>query len=389
MPQKNTSPDVIVIGGGIIGLSCALELANRGLKITVFEKDGPISGASNLSLGVLCPPSPLNHRPFQTLHRKSLALFGNYTRSIEEASGIKNGFYRCGSLEVLPSEAQYNHALEEMKYINALPEPRDPFFEYHLLTQAEAKEREPEANIKEFGALYCPISAWVDVDKLMEGLKKACQRAGVTLEWGVDITKLTYDGQKVTGVEFEQGTLRADKVLVACGAWSSQFTCPAGIYTNIHPVRGQAILVRCEKPLVNHIVKWRRRYVIPYGPNHVALGSTTEKKSGYDISVTTDGLHSILDTTMAVVPGLKGCAIERTWAGLRPAGKDSRPHMGQIPGIEGLYAAAGHYKIGICFAPMSAKIIADLIVEGSSEDLLESIKPRIAAPPKKKKQYNE
>jgi glycine oxidase len=152
----------------------------------------------------------------------------------------------------------------------------------------------------------------------------------------------------------------------------------------MEPVRGQAILTRPESQLVSSVVKWKQRYLVPREDGTVALGSTTEKKSGFNINTTVEGIRDILSTTSEAVPQIASAPIEKTWAGLRPVGRDSKPHIGQVPDIEGLFVATGHYKIGFGYLPFTADVISKQVNNIELDFDPSQIAPRRAEPARKR-----
>ena len=379
------NPDVIIIGAGVIGLSAAWRLAKRGLRVSVLEQAGDIPGASSTSLGVLAPPSPLGDTPFHALHRASLASFPHFAEELREDSGIDIAYKRTGSLEVIPSEDQFCQAKKEVELVlsRSLEFAGEPVLS--LLSPKEACELEHRVFVPDFGALYCPVAAQLSVDKTLAALCAACERAGVKLLFGSRVTSLLYKNTRICGVQCECEHLSSAKVLVAAGAWTSELSPELDLYAHMEPVRGQAILVHGSHDLAHSIVKWKKRYIVPQGEGLFALGSTTERDKGFDVSPTVDGISQILSTTQEVLPCLSQCSVQKVWAGLRPAGQDSKPNIGAVPSIDGLFVATGHYKIGFGFTPITASSITEMICDGHSTHDLSTLAPRDAKKGKKKR----
>lgn len=380
------SPDIIVIGGGVIGLTCAWRLALRGAKVLVLERDEPSSGASAASLGVLAPPSPLGETAFHLLHRRSLSMFTIFVRELEEAGGERVNYTRLGSLEILPTETQYAQAIKEVKRSLELRMSEGSAPAYQLLSPQEAQEFEPQAKVSPYGALLCRTSACVSVEAVMSALRTSCTRAGVQVRYGSAVVKILLEPSGLcAGVSLGTEELFAAKVLAAAGAWTGGLSPELKLYADIRPVRGQACLVRGEPRLVRRIIKWDKRYVVPSGEGAFTLGSTTEKESGFDASATVGGIEGIFRSAIEAVPKIAESRIERIWAGLRPAAPDSKPHLGAVPGVEGLFVAAGHYKIGFGLAPLTGEAMADLLLNEKTEFDLSSLAPRTAEEAKKRK----
>ncbi|HQH27702.1 MAG TPA: FAD-dependent oxidoreductase [Oligoflexia bacterium] len=378
-------PDVIVIGAGVIGLCSAWRLAQQGLKVTVLEQDEPIPGASVNSLGVLAYPTPLRQSPFLSLHRESLGMFPQFAQELTEASGIDVQFTRCGSMEIIPTEPQREQAEKEVKVVNAQRLKVDGRPALELLSTREAKQVEREAITTEFGALYSNLTAQVSVDNLLHALRAAGEKIGVVYRNGCRAQHIAIGREKVKGVACGSETMLCPRVVACTGAWTSQLGPLLKRNAYVEPVRGQAILLETPRRLLQGVLKWKKKYVIALGENLAALGSTTEKDSGFDISATPQGLLEILTITTEALPALASSAVKRVWAGLRPAALDSKPYLGPVPGAEGLYVAAGHYKVGFGFAPLTGEVIAQLIAEGDCAHDISALLPRLCEPVNKKK----
>jgi len=361
-----SSVDIAVIGGGVIGLSCARQLAREGLRVRVYERGLCGGGATQASLGVLAPPSPLPQHPLQVMHRRSLAQFGAFAAALAAESGIDCRYRQCGSLEILPSESQYAMAHKESAFVASNPGIGLPALQ--LIPPDEVRALEPRVTATEFGALWCPSAANVSVAALIAALTGAVRHAGVEICEGWEVTGIETEAGKVTGVRAGREFTACGLVLAAAGVWTGGLMPVLQEYAPTRPVRGQALLLRTSPQPVAHIVKWQRGYIMPWESDCTAIGSTTERGSGFDSSVTAGGQHEILGKALTAAPCLAGATISKSWAGLRPAPLDRRPIMGALPGVEGLYAAAGHYKIGFGFAPICAELVAAAVLTGRMPD---------------------
>ncbi len=375
--MTKAGPDVIVIGGGVIGLACAWRLAQKQAAVRVYERSVCGAEASSASLGVLAPPSPLPQKPLHRLHRRSLSLCPAFCSELRETSGIDVDYKRCGSMEVIPSQTQFEMARKEVSFVKANLAAIQYLPDLDLISRAEVQEREPNVKSAEFGALVCPSAARVSVQKFIAALKESCLRSGVEILEQHNVSAIDCTEGRVRSLTVNGCKVQSRVILAAGGAWN-QFLDPALLaYSPIRPVRGQALLLEVEALPAKHIVKWQRGYVVPWDHKTVAVGSTTERKSGFNPVVTAGGVNDILNKALTVMPVLSAAAVFKTWAGLRPAPLDQRPIMGPIPGVEGLFAAAGHYKIGFGFAPVCAELMAEAILGSSEPPDLQPFLPRI------------
>ncbi len=379
------SNDIIIIGGGLIGLSCAWRLSKKGVKVTVLEKDFCGAGASSYSLGVLAYPSPLRVTNFHKVHRISLGMTENFYKEIQEESKIDVGYWRLGTLEIIGGESQFKQAKEEVDFTQSDACDSDtPRLE--IISPTDLQKTEPNILLTDFGAIYAKASARISVDKTIEALKQACILNGVNVIEGTCVSKVLIKNNKTLGVITQNcETLYSDNVLISSGAWSGTLGDEAEYFAHMEGIRGQALEVSSDKLLAHHIIKYNKGYIIPSLSNTYGLGSTTEKDVGFDNSATVDGFIEILTRAKETLPKICEAKIKRFWAGLRPAGRDRKPHIGKVPNIDGFFIAAGHYKIGFGYAPITSLIIQKEVL-GEEIDLpISELVPRDAEPLNKHK----
>jgi len=256
--MDNQTSDIIIVGAGVIGLACAWKLAQNGLKVKIFDRSLCGSGASQASMGVLNPPTPLSHNPLQIIHRKSLKMFPDFAKELITESGVDFHYTRCGALEIIPSDTQIERATKEVRFTeeNRAVIPNLPSLE--LLSQQEVEELEPEVEVLDFGALYTPSSAKVDVDDFILALKQACLKNSVEIFENTPVQALLFDKEVIIGIKSATKTFYANKVLITTGTWNEfQEITP---FVNTTPVRGQGILIKYSS--LKHIIKWQKGYLV-------------------------------------------------------------------------------------------------------------------------------
>lgn len=376
--------DVLVVGGGLMGLSSAWRLAKEGLKVSIFEKDTCGKGASAYSLGVLAYPSPLRKTNFHKVHRISLGMTENFYKEIQQESGIDVEYIRIGSLEIIPGPSQYQQAKEEVDFTQSDECDADtPKLE--IIPPEDLIKLEPNILQTEFGAVYAEKTARITVDSTISALKEACIRQGVKIYENFKIQELLIENDEAKGVISEKGEkIFANNVLVTSGAWSGTLGKESAFYAYMEGIRGQALEVESEEKLAGHIIKYNKGYIIPSLKNTYGIGSTTEKNVGYDNFATIEGITEILTRAKETLPKIADCKINRIWAGLRPAGRDRKPHIGKTDSVKNLFFACGHYKIGFGYAPITSQIIVDEILGRKILLPIDELKPRDAVPLNKK-----
>ena len=371
--------DVAVVGGGVIGLSVADRLARAGVGVTLLERGTCGRESSWAAAGVLKPSNPNRRGLMQQLQRTSLEMFPDYCADLQERTGIDPEYVRCGSIELLFGDQRYRMALSEERagakrgLLMADGQP-----EWQMLTVPEARELEPCISGDCLGALLCWLSAQVRNPRLLRALVAACRSAGVHIRENTAATALAVEGDRVTGVVTKAGTIRADRVVVCAGAWSSEVDPRAGGQMPTHPVRGQVVLLDGSAEAgarVGHIVDRQGCYLVPRSDGLVLVGATVEDESGFDRRTTAAGVGKLMEDALSLVPALAEAGVVALWAGLRPGTPDRRPYIGPVPGLDGLIAATGHYRTGLALAPITAEIVADFVLRGTCDRNLSLCRP--------------
>jgi glycine oxidase len=351
---------VLVVGAGVIGSSVAWELRRRGASVVLLESVAEGGQTSVASAGMVNPfsltPAETPALPFM-LH--SLRLYPEWAAQLCEEVGIDIEWCRCGGLRVALHESDAQTLRTTYEWVLRYePEAR-------WLTAHEARELEPALTAECIAALWLPNEGWVHTERLMRALHAAVMQAGVEFHRGQPVIGFMQKRERVVGVRTAGGTLQADAVVVAAGAWTGALLHTLGLHLPIEPVRGQ-ILVLTDLPCpVRHIVTSLLGYLVPRANGTALLGATREH-AGFDLRATAEGMHHLLQTLLRLFPTLMGATIVGHAVGLRPGTPDANPLIGSITGFEGLYLASGHAYHGILLAPATAQAVADLVLNGST-----------------------
>ncbi|MHB1766240.1 MAG: NAD(P)/FAD-dependent oxidoreductase [Phycisphaerae bacterium] len=366
------SDDVLVIGGGIIGLTTAWQLAQRGASVTVLEQGRCAQAASRAALGALWPPPMARGGALQQLHRQSLWGYEDFIQSLQAASGLCVHYQRRGKVELLNSTEAFRTATEQCDAANtSWPALGDkPVME--LLTGTQIRQYEPHISDAPHGAHLCRWSGQVNVDQLLEALITACIRCGVRIVEGVRIDHLESDSTRAVAAHAGGQKFLAENFVLCAGIGLPTITCQHELSPPITPVKGQALLLRVRKEVLTHIVKNGMIFLVPWQDGRILVGSTTEPEAGFDTTNTAEGVQFLLQGATQIAPALKAAAVERVWAGLRPTGPKHRPVMGKSPAFDNAFVCAGHFKIGIGLAPLAGKFMAELITTGRAEPGMEA-----------------
>lgn len=358
MPSHSTD-DVLIIGAGVIGLSLAYELAGYGLGVRVVDRTGPGAEASWAGAGIL-PPAPAEPQSaYEQLLALSNRLHAVWAGELTQQVGIDNGYRRTGGwyLETALDEAPSpvgGASLAE----GPPPSPR--------LTTGQVAELEPGLaggwiESDEFrGAHLVPEEAQIRNPWHLRALAAGASARGARLVAPCEVTGLEVSGGRVRGLITTTGRLAAERYCFTSGAWTAEVLRAAGITIPLRPIRGQIVLVHGPPGRLARIVNVGRRYLVPRDDGRVLIGST-EEDVGFDRRNTPQGVAELHEFGCRVAPVLRGLAVERTWAGLRPATADGFPCLGPLPGTDNAWVAAGHYRAGLQLSPATAVVLGQLV----------------------------
>lgn len=360
--MSQRSADIAVVGGGVIGLSCAWRLALGGAKVVVYERDTCGSGASGASLGALIPAVATRHAPAQTHQRESLWMYPAFADELREISGIDIGYRRCQRVELFDDQLRRQSAALEVAASAEWPLLGDGPVQ-SLLSHVEIRELDDRLHPGEHGGMLCRASARVDAARLIAALERACEIAGVRIERGMEVTGIEIHGDRFRGLRIAERVLESGAGLLCAGAWTTQLCSRVPV----SPAKGQAMLLAAPELELNRLVKRGSTYLVPAGDGQVLLGATTEPKAGFDIRPTSASAGQLTQGALRICPSLADARVVRSWAGLRPKPASGRPCMGPVEGALGLHVATGHYKTGICWTPLAGCVMAELVLQGKTQ----------------------
>lgn len=345
------SVEAIVIGGGVMGLASARELARRGYSVTLLERGQPGRAASWASAGIIGATLRHESDPSTELRRLSRALWPAFAEAIESESGLDPEYRENGCLQLATDET-------ELAGLRRAAEHADGA---ELLAAKDLCELEPGLSPALHGGLLVP-GGNVDNRRLCRALEIAVRRAGVRIETGAEVRALVTNGGRVVGVETEERRLSADLVIMAAGAWSSSIRTLEP-RPPVRPQRGQIIALDQASVGIKHVLLTPGDpYFVPRCDGRLVVGATREE-AGWDASITAGGIAWLLNRAMRVVPALSGCPIVEIWTGFRPLSLDGLPLIGR-GGLDGLYFLTGHGPSGIAPLPGSVALLMAL-VEGA------------------------
>ncbi len=383
--SDDSRADVVVVGGGVAGLSAARELVMRGLRVVVFNVPLAATTASEAAGGMLAPQAEADRADelFELLCA-SREMYPAFAERLFEESGVDIELERTGTLYLALAEHDEVEAERRFAWQTRAG------LAVERLTAEEARALEPQVSARVRSALLFPRDWQVENRQLVRALAASAERFGARVLQGVKAVGVNVDEGRAVGVETSEGHLSAGAVVLAAGAWSSEFkkltrdeserlkveeraasTVSAnalGDDPRVEPVRGQVLCFRqrgSHPTLVRHVVYSPRGYLVPRRDGRLLAGSTTER-AGFDCRVTVEGLNAVRAQAEEIAPAVASLELADSWAGLRPRAADGLPVIGESADVRGLFYATGYYRNGILLAPASGELVAAYVTGGTT-----------------------
>ena len=339
-------PDVAVVGGGIIGLTCAYFLAKEGLSVEVFDRGDLGKEASWAGAGILPPGNPAGAAtPIDRLRAIGSMRFPGFSAELRDLTGIDNGYLRCGGIEFLEEH--------ETREVLELWENEGIAFE--RLTRDGLRSYEPAVEDVPAEPYLLPGCAQVRNPRHIQALIAGCERVGVKLNPNRQIEGLFGERKRPHFVPL------GNRVIVAAGPWSNTLiTATNQRGPGIHPVRGQIVLLKTPERVVTRVLMFGKRYLVPRLDGHVLIGSTEEPEALFEKANTAEAVADLLALATRTVPALGSAELVKCWSGLRPGTPDGLPFIGAVPGWENVFVAAGHFRAGVQLSIGTAQTVTEL-----------------------------
>jgi glycine oxidase len=350
-------PDCLIVGGGVIGLSLAYELASRAVRVRVIDAGQPGREASWAGAGILPPADAGNPAAISQLTALSNRLHAVWHEQLLADTGIDNGYRRSGGI-YLARDAAGALALGSA----AAEWRRDAIEAIELNGPAALAEVEP--GLRPTGSLcaayFVPGECQIRNPRHVKALVAACLARGVEISSDLAAEDFVVSGSRIDAVRTRDGLLVADRFCITSGAWASALVGRIATPPPIRPVRGQIALVALPAPPLSRVVNEGLRYLVPRDDGRVLVGST-EEDAGFDRHNTPEAIADLQQFGRSLCPALAQGNIERSWAGLRPASADGLPYLGRIAEFENAFLAAGHFRSGLQLSAGTALVMANLL----------------------------
>jgi glycine oxidase len=344
---------VLVVGAGIIGCAIARELAARGVACTIVEDRGVGAGATRASAGMLAPYVEAHERgPLLDLAVRSLQLFPEWIAAVRREARMDVEFATIGTVEV----ATTGERADELRAASR---------EHGEWLDADTLRRAHPAVGKSEGARLVREHGYVAAPQLANALAQAAEGTGASFHAG-RVVRIARDGEGFR-IETTNGVLDAGRIVLAAGAWTNAIE---GVRTPpIRPVRGQILRLGWPGEPLGSIFWGPDCYVVPRLDGSVLVGATAED-AGFDERTTAAGVRGLLDAVCDLLPDARDASFLEARAGLRPASSDDLPVLGADADQPGVFHASGHYRNGVLLAPITARLIADLVADGRPDPAL-------------------
>jgi glycine oxidase len=354
-------PDVLIIGGGVIGLSLAWDLAMHGQKVRVIDRNEPGKEASWAGAGILPPASWKGAlHPYDQLRALSCESHPQWAETLFQQSSIDTGYRRCGGIYLARTPG------EAASLIAWAGTAAEQGIEVRRLGERELEEigvgiKKSEAKDGIIASYLLPQEAQLRNPRHLQALRIACERLGVEISASAEALDFDIHQDRIAAIVTAAGAVSAKQYCFTSGAWTGQLGAKLGISLGILPIRGQMVLFHpAGTPLLGHILSEGSRYLVPRDDGRILAGST-EEEVGFDKSTTTEVIADLASFARGLVPALETLPIEKSWAGLRPASFDGMPYLGPLPGLDNAFVASGHFRSGLFLSPATAIVMSQLL----------------------------
>lgn len=345
--------DVLIVGGGVIGMMTARELSHAGMSVQLLDMNACAKESSWAGGGIVSPLYPWRYsEPVTRLATWSQSSYVHLAQQLLEETGFDPELRQKGMFmaAVDDAEAALNWAAEFHRPMEQV----DARFLY---------EKEPNLAPGVEQALWMPEVCSIRNPRLGRSLRRSIEMdENITLLEEHRVSEILLQGETVVGVRTHKGDYHADQVVICAGAWSGELLRQLNLNLPVEPVKGQMMVFKAEPGLINRVVLMGGRYLIPRNDGRILVGSTLER-AGFDKQTTDEAHDSLYATAMSICPKLKDYPVEFHWAGLRPGSPEGVPFIGPAPGYENLFVNAGQHRNGLVLAPASTRLMADILLQ--------------------------
>jgi glycine oxidase len=365
----SSSPTSIVVGAGVIGCAVAYELARRGASVRIVDDRPAGMGATQASAGVLAPYIEARAEgPLLDLTTRSLQLFDEFVASVASASGERIEYCRSGTFDVAIDAGTMK------RFWGLASAMKARGVDVELVDSATARSLEPRLSTDVLGGLLVSSHGYVVATELTRALAAAASRYGAVVV-SDRVRRVGRSGGELA-VEMTRGSLTADRVVLAAGSWTGRIDVE-GVEDRVpvRPVRGQLLHLSWSGAPLNRVTWGERCYLVPWRNGTLLVGATVEE-AGFSEQTTVTGVRDLIEAASELVPHVQTAGFVSARAGLRPCTPDELPVIGLSTSLPGLMYATGHYRNGVLLAPLTARLVADALLEERIDPMMASTSPQ-------------
>ncbi|MFM9108874.1 MAG: glycine oxidase ThiO [Chloroflexota bacterium] len=372
--RMNAAGRIAIVGGGVIGCAIAWELARRGAPVTLVERGQIGMEASWASAGIVSLPNrPEWSRERIELGRRSLELYPGWVADLEERTGVDVGYRRPGEWNIAVDAEREAIERERAAFQQGLG------YVVEEVSPAEARRREPAMPGAVAAAWFAPKVGSLQVHQLTRALAQAAAAAGAEIRDQTPVSAIDIENGRAAAVRTASGSVPADTVVLAAGAWTRLLGDAIGMTFPTRPVKGQLLAYTGAPVRPRAAICGHGGYVRPRPDGSVIVAATEEEGAGFDRRLTAGGFEWLIQLTRTLCPALLEGEVAESWTGLRPGSDTGEPIIGAVPGVEGLWVAAGHFRTGAKEAPATGRLVAESLLAGAADPLLARFAPRLEA----------
>jgi len=360
---------VVIAGGGVIGCAIAYYLAKAGAEVTVLERGNIAQEASSASAGMIISPfDELGPRPLVRLQRASFEMYPKLVKQLEQESDLDVEYKFCGLIRPTGDE-------ERAQQLRALARrPRHQKAGVEWVDGSALGQLEPSLADGMLGAAFSPNDADLNPTQLTRAFARAAANDGASIRRRVAFAGFVSSGHRLTGIKAGNRSMNDfDAIVLAAGSWTKALADRLSVNVPTIPIRGQMVSYRSKA--LNHAVWGPDGYLVPK-PRRTLFAGATVEDVGFRAKTTSQGIASLRAMAGRMVPKLRQRETTSEWAGLRPGTPDGLPIIGKLPGRDNVFVATGHYRNGILLAPITGKLMSELILKGKTSIPLDPFSPR-------------
>ena len=360
------NPDLLIVGGGVIGLMTGWECASRGAAVEILERNAETGREASWAAAGFLRQRIASDDAYGQLAQSSMERYPALAERLRRESGIDPEYRACGGLQV----ALTPETRDSLQRRAAFQRTRGVSVEW--LDPRGVTELEPSLTSDSEGGCFYPGDAQIRPPRFLKALERAFERSGGTIRRGEAAQRLLLEGGRCVGASTGLGERRAQATLLAAGCWSGALAESAGLFLPVRPVRGQALRMEAPPGALTRVAAVEETYLAQRRSGELIVGATIEEV-GFERGVTPTGVESLRVGAVRAMPSLEGRPVLQSWSGLRPAPARRFPYIGEL--LSGLWTAAGHYKVGWLLAPGTAQLAADGILTGRTSIPLDDFHP--------------